>query len=154
MESYMLILERLPGDFIPIDLTLVNEIFDNDIKSIDHFTSFLSKDKLIKLIKDLNIVTSEYLDGNFYIIDSKKRKYPAIFKETFSNFSLTEFLYVNKDNKNIINTIYNIYPNNKSELKDAIGNGDLIKIISLIKTLPYIEGRKLRLYIVNNLISN
>lgn len=154
MENYILILERLHGDFIPIDLTLINKLFTKKIENIDHFTSFITENKLRKLIKDLNIVTDEYLKGTFYILDSNKRKHQVIYKDTFKNFSITEFIYLNKDNKNLINTIYNIYPGNKTEFKTAINNDDIAKIIFLLKTLPYIDGRELKFYIKNNLLNN
>ncbi len=164
MERYFLILEKRPGDFMPIDISLLSMGFNslNNIELIDKYTEVFLKEELIDNIKKANIVTDDYLNGKLYIIDEKKNKYPVVFKKTFFNFDVIEFIYYNIENKDLMNTIYNLYQKNAknnleidvNDFKVAIENKDIAKIIFHLQMLPYIKLRCIKFYIKEKLIKN
>lgn len=141
-----------------IDIGRLDEnVFDSSLESIDAFTSNYSNEDLIELIRKNNIVTDEYLNGELCVIDQRKHKYPVLLNDTFDDFNLLEFLYKNIDDKDLMNTVYNIYREyvksideiDDMDFKASLANHDVSLCMINILKLPYVKRRSFELYCMN-----
>lgn len=157
-RKYNLVLIAPKKNPMPIDITLLdNDILDSSIESIDIFTSKYTKDDLINLIHKSNIVTSEYLFGDLYILDNNKYKLEVFTKNLFGDFILEEFIKENISNLNLMNTIYNIFSqytkNHNIALgiyfKEAVLESKFDEISEILRHVPYIARRKFEFYVFN-----
>lgn len=140
---------------MPIDISVLDdEVFGQGIEAIDIFTSKYTNDELMQVIRDSNILTEEYLNGELCIIDNKKHKYPVLLKDFFLEFSLYDFIASNIDDKNLMNSVYNIFieytksdEDFNSELyKKALLKKDVSLSMSYVCIMPYIARRRFEFY--------
>ena len=108
--QYFLSLERRPKDvkFINIaNLHIANGYNPHNLKEIDSFTMYFTKEEIIDAIKEDNIVETEYQNGNLVIQDALKKYHPLVVidKEFWHNFNLLNFLKEKLDNKEFINNV-------------------------------------------------
>lgn len=159
MNNHHLIIEKRHGDFVPIDISLLSGDFynGNSIQELDSFTSLYEKNELLGLIIKSNIIPEDYLDGHLFVLNEFKYKLPVKYKN-MEDFSITEFLYNNLNNKEILNKVYNIYvsntkeePSKHVEFNNYIKEQDLKNIVISIKVLPYLKYRNILFYIKDKL---
>jgi hypothetical protein len=171
--KYLLVMEPIdrPGDYAVININLLglNEVSINysTMLDIDNFTSQFSKNALIEAIRNSNIVLDKYLNGDVYVIKlpngSKKysNRYPVLTQDVIKDIDIVSFIYANIKNKDVLNTIKNVYGRlinglaeyNIVDLQNAIVAQDVREITKLLLTLPYEKRRELRLFITNRLIN-
>ena len=154
--GYHLVLENRPNDFMPIDIGIISKDKSYGFKSIeeiDSFTKKYSKEDIMVMISDNNIVPYDYLSGNLRIINDNKYRYDVLYKTT--TFSLDDFFASNITNKQIMNRFLNIYLKsnkaNADNMKKAIKEQDLSKILDLVFKLPYLDVRNIYTYLVANI---
>lgn len=166
MKNYLLVLEKRPFDYMPININLLDLIDNskvyNSIKDIDDFTKQYTKKQIIDSIINANIVTSEYLTGDLLIIEiinnNKKylHKYKALTKDIINDFDLIKFIYTNINNKNILNSIsvklQNLIEKEDEELlilfKDSVNKKNVKDIVKILFFLPYEYQREIDLYLI------
>lgn len=154
--SYHLVLESRPGDFMPIDINLLQNSYQNynysSIENIDNFTKNYTKQELFKMITDSNIVPNSYLKGNLKVINDNRYRYQLLSKDHL--FALDTFLKNNINNKERMNHFLNIYFKysfgNKEEMITAIKNKNINKAIFLLLNLPYLYIRSIYVYLLNH----
>ena len=81
---YNLVLELRNGDYNVIEINNISNIhldYPNSIETIDAFTMHFSENELKDLIEKNNMVSIEYLKGNFKIISNLKHRLPILTKE-------------------------------------------------------------------------
>jgi hypothetical protein len=154
--GYHLVLEYRPNDFMPIDIGIISKDKSYGFKSIeeiDSFTKKYSKEDIMVMISDNNIVPYDYLSGNLRIINDNKYRYDVLYNTT--TFSLDDFFASNITNKQIMNKFLNIYLKsnkaNADNMKKAIKEQDLSKILDLVFKLPYLDVRNIYTYLVANI---
>ena len=154
--GYHLVLENRPNDFMPIDISIISNDKSYGFKSIeeiDSFTKKYSKEDIMVMISDNNIVPSDYLSGTLRIINDNKYRYDVLYNTT--TFSLDDFFASNITNKQIMNKFLNIYLKsnkaNADNMKKAIKEQDLSKILDLVFKLPYLDVRNIYTYLVANI---
>ncbi len=184
-NNYLLILESKPGDFMPIALNTFSEgkNFDGSIESIDAITSNYTEKELLEEIKKLNIVQFRNLEGKLLIKGSGKARLEVLFKDTFSEFILNDYIIDNIEDKQFLNKIFNkcksLIDNYSKEkvdkylkrlklILDSSANNDEEKnnkvnqLFKHLNILPYCVKRKFNFYFLeldiikrnNDLISN
>src|SRR5574344_472836 len=117
VNIYNLVIKKDRGNYMPINISLLGFNLGklNDIMSIDMFTSKYSKEELLKAIKNANIVTSDFLDGELKIakLDVKKHKYivdyPILTSDYLNGFNLNNYLNNNIKDKSIMNILRSKY---------------------------------------------
>ncbi|MBR4231361.1 MAG: hypothetical protein IKR74_04335 [Bacilli bacterium] len=154
--GYHLVLENRPNDFMPIDISIISNDKSYGFKSIeeiDSFTKKYSKEDIMVMISDNNIVPYDYLSGTLRIINDNKYRYDVLYNTT--TFSLDDFFASNITNKQIMNKFLNIYLKsnkaNADNMKKAIKEQDLSKILDLVFKLPYLDVRNIYTYLVANI---
>lgn len=153
-SNYYLVLEYRHGDFMPIDINLLNKsnINFNEIKSIDNFTKKYSKEEIIDLIKENNLVPKEYLNGDLLIINDKKYRYQLLTKN--DSFALDTFIIDNISNKVVMNKLVNIYQKYTKEnidlLKKTINSQNIKDTLDVLLSLDYEILRNIYVYLANN----
>ena len=154
--GYHLVLENRPNDFMPIDISIISNDKSYGFKSIeeiDSFTKKYSKEDIMMMISDNNIVPYDYLSGKLKIINDNKYRYDVLYKTT--TFSLDDFFANNINNKQIMNKFLNIYLKSSKasadNMKKAIKKQDLSKILDLVFKLPYLDVRNIYTYLVANI---
>lgn len=154
-NKYNLVLEALPGDFMPIDINLlVNNKYPlnfSSIENIDAWTKRYTKEEIMDKIISTNIVEEKYLHGKLCIINEKKYRFPLISKD--DTFTLDRFIYNNINNKQVMNKLVNIYQkyekDNIEYLKEAIKDKDISNVLNVILSLPYEKTRNIYCYLEN-----
>lgn len=140
---------------MPIDImALDSELIDSSLESIDIFTTKHSNESLMQVIRNSNILTEEYLNGELCIVDNRKHKYPVVLNNTFIEFEINDFIYTNIDNKNLMNSIYNIYQTYMKNIEGFDANNFKLALLEenynevsmYIAVMPYIERRKFQFY--------
>lgn len=152
-NKYNLVLEALPGDFMPIDINLlVNNKYPlnfSKLENIDAWSKKYTMDEIINKIKDTNIVEEKYLRGNLSIINERKYRFPVMTKDDI--FQLDTFLYSKINDKQLMNKVINIYQKyekkNVDELKQAIKDQDAALALNIILSLPYEKIRNIYYYL-------
>lgn len=153
--DYHLVIEYLPGDFMPIDINVLTNDYEkkyNNLDTIDAFTKKYTINELFDMIEEANLVPSKYLDGGLEIINNRKYRYPIISKDT--SFSLDLFLSQNISNGRMMNKFLNIFlkydKNHKDEMQKAIDSGNIYEVLNLIFELPYEKVRNIYTYMLQN----
>lgn len=152
--EYHLVLEYLPGDFMPIDINVLlnsDETSYTSLDTIDSFTKKYTIDELYDMIKESNIVPDQYLKGDLQIINNRKYRYKVISRDT--NFSLDLFFSKNISNKRLMNKFLNIYlkyDKNKDDMQKALDNENIYEVLNLIFALPYENVRNIYCYMLEN----
>lgn len=141
---------------MPIDISIISKDKSYGFKSIeeiDNFTKKYSEKDIMVMISDNNIVPYDYLSGNLRIINDNKYRYDVLYNTT--TFSLDDFFASNITNKQIMNKFLNIYLKsnkaNADNMKKAIKEQDLSKILDLVFKLPYLDVRNIYTYLVANI---
>jgi hypothetical protein len=165
-NRYMLVLERRPFDYMPINigqLDIGSGINYNSMRDIDTFTKAFSKKDIIDSVKRSNLVTDEYLNGNMILIEIEDNnskylhKYPALTSDLTEDFDLVSFIYSNINDKNLMNSIIVKYSNLYHDddmiamIKDASNNKDTRSVLRFIYMMPYDKMRELYIYILTKL---
>lgn len=154
--AYFLSLEKRPGDFMPLNISLLS--YDNmkdysSLENIDEFTRKYTKKELLDIIKNSNIVTPDYLEGNLLVINDKKYRYPLFTKDI--TMSLDTFFINNINDKQIMNKFINIYlkysSNNISLIKEAIKEKKVDIILQNLFLLSYENIRFIYFYLYNHI---
>jgi len=154
--KYNLVLEARPGDFMPIDINVLakNSENYNFLENIDAFTIKYSTFELIEMIKSVNIVPDEYLNGHLWVINDNKYRYKVLTKNRAVSLDL--FLKDNildKQKMNKFLNIFNKYAKEKQELmKKSIQERDIKSILALLFSLPYENVRNIYTYIEENIL--
>lgn len=161
MESsmtYHLVLEALPGDFMPIDINvLLNNnlpVNYNSLNIIDEFTKKYSLKEIFTMIEENNIVPERYLKGNLKIINDNKYRYIAITNDI--DFALDTFLTEYINDKKVMNKFMNIYikycKESKDEMKVALASGNIYNVLEVLFNNTYENVRNIYVYIYENII--
>src|SRR5574344_251179 len=121
-NKFYLIMEPFdrPGDYMIVDISLLdlninNYIDNNSLADLDKFTSNFNKNLLIESVKNSNTVLEKYLNGDIYIAEIEKgnkkylHKYPVVTNEVLKDIDIVSYVHFNIKNKNVMNTIKNIY---------------------------------------------
>ena len=161
-QKHFLAMQAMPGDNAFIDISalkIANGYSPNSLSDIDSFTMCFTYEEIVNDIKEANIVSSKYLDGKLVIADNQKHNpLDVITKDTYNDFDLFLFLADNYDNKNLMNTIYTKYSAivNDVPLAKLFKNSTSFEMANMILKLPYLEQRKLMLYLLekNNTLNN
>lgn len=156
----LLALEEKPNSFIPIDIHMLGFGFSCAIltlKDIDHFTMSYDENEIKRLIRNVNIVPLEALEGNLVILyedNENKRKAPLLTKDIINEYGIIEILIRNINNKNFINQIVTKIKAMKLEesfvlnLIANLKNGNVSNFMNLYGMMNYLEQRKLYLYMI------
>ena len=154
--GYHLVLEYRPNDFMPIDISIISNDKSYGFKSIeeiDSFTKKYSKEDIMVMISDNNIVPYDYLSGKLLIINDNKYRYDVLYKTT--TFSLDDFFVKNISNKQTMNKFLNIYLKsdeaNADSMKKAIKKQNLSEVLDLVFRLPYLDVRNIYTYLIANI---
>ncbi len=150
-DKYYLAIETKPNNYFPINLLDLNIASKNidKLEELDAFTSKYSKEELINLIKEANLL--EITDNmEVIVIYNEKnviRKSPVLTKENVYN--MWSYLKVNYEDKNFVNKIYNFLKNkidseSLNKIKNTNNQDSFLKNIS---SLPYLVQRKLYFYL-------
>ena len=150
-DKYYLAIETKPNNYFPINLLDLNIASKNidKLEELDAFTSKYSKEELINLIKEANLL--EITDNmEVIVIYNEKnviRKSPVLTKENVYN--MWSYLKVNYEDKNFVNKIYNFLKNkidseSLNKIKNTNNQDSFLKSIS---SLPYLVQRKLYFYL-------
>lgn len=154
-NKYNLVLEALPGDFMPID---INALLNNQYKmnfqtleNIDAWTKRYTKREIMDKISESNIVENKYLNGRLHIINDKKYRFEVITKD--NTFKLDTFIINNINDKQLMNKLVNIYQkyekNNIDELKKSIQEKSVSGVLNIIFSLSYENIRNIYFYLCN-----
>ncbi len=153
--NYFLVLEKRPKDFMPININIIardNSHIYSSLQNIDEFTRKYTSDEIKDMIKENNLVTDDYLEGNLCVINENKYRYKLFTKDV--NMSMDTFLLDNIKNKQIMNKFVNIYlkytNDNINELKEAIKNGHINIILQILFNLDYETIRNIYFYLYEN----
>lgn len=165
MKNYLLVLEKRPFDYMPINISLLDISYGknlNTLKDIDTFTKAYTKSEIINSVIKANIVTQDYIDGQLVVVEiennNKKylHKYKALTNDFVNGFDLVKFIYENITNKNVMNSIIvkcsNLLKNNQdtlNNLKESINIKDIRATLLTFYTLPYETKRELEIYIID-----
>jgi len=140
---YHLVLEARPKEFMPIDINLLlgnkeKESYTS-LMEIDKFTKKFTKEEIFIMIKDVNIVSDNYLNGTLDIINDHKYRFGVITKD--DEFSLDTFFEKYFDDKIIMNKFYNVYikycSSTKDEMKSALEEKNLNKVLNVLFNNSY-----------------
>lgn len=153
---YHLVLENRPGDFMPVDLKLISKDKSHGYKAIeeiDSFTKKYSKEDIMIMISDNNIVPFDYLEGKLQIINDKKYRFDVLYKTT--TFSLDDFFINNISDKQAMNKFLNVYLKSKDansgEMKKSIQKQNVSAVLNLLFQLSYLDVRNIYTYLANNI---
>lgn len=160
--KFYLVLQKRLGDYNVITIEHLDiytgEIISN-LASIDSFTCKYSEDEIKASIERANIVEKSYLTGSLRVISEYKHNFEILTKETFER--IYEFKNSLISDKQLLNSIYNIYKNNIESVlqdkdmikrflkmfKDSLYKNDFNKSMELIEQLPYLKARNIYFYI-------
>lgn len=142
----------MPVDIQSLDQTLFG-VDLTSLESIDAFTSRYTNDELMSIIRNSNILSEEYLNGELNVIDNRNHKFPVILSDTFLEFDIVKFISANIEDKALMNKIYNIYNRecknipgiNAEEFNEDINNKNAKSIIFRLYFLPYYNFRIIEL---------
>lgn len=155
--AYFLILEKRPGDFMPINISILNGNTYTDyslIENIDQFTKDLTKEEIITLVKNNNIVSPEYLEGSLWVINEKKYRFGVLTKDI--NMSLDTFFLKYINDKRIMNKFVNIYlkysKDNIDNIKKAIEDKKVDVILQNLFMLSYDKVRSIYFYLYEKVV--
>ena len=150
--NYFLVLEKRPKDFMPINIQIINKDQKTNyltIQNIDNFTRNYTSLEIKDLIKQNNLVTEDYLNGNLWVINENKYRYPVFTKDI--NLSMDDFLLKNINNKQLMNKFINIYSKYSKEnldlLKENIQKEKVANILQILFSLDYLSIRNIYFYI-------
>ena len=150
--NYFLVLEKRPKDFMPINIQIINKDQKTNyltIQNIDNFTRNYTSLEIKDLIKQNNLVTEDYLNGNLWVINENKYRYPVFTKDI--NLSMDDFLIKNINNKQLMNKFINIYSKYSKEnldlLKENIQKEKVANILQILFSLDYLSIRNIYFYI-------
>ena len=150
--NYFLVLEKRPKDFMPINIQIINKDQKTNyltLQNIDNFTRNYTSLEIKDLIKENNLVTEDYLNGNLWIINENKYRYPLFTKDI--NLSMDDFLLKNIHNKQIMNKFINIYSKYSKEnldlLKENIQKEKVANILQILFSLDYLSIRNIYFYL-------
>lgn len=153
--NYYLILEKRPGDFMPINIAIIennNEQYAS-LQAIDAFTKKYSEEEIINLIKKSNIVPDSYLEGKLFVINDRKYRSKVLTKDI--DLSLDIFLEKYIDNKQVMNKFINIYQKYSKEdidiIKDAINDKRIDIILQTLFLRSYEIVRNIYFYLYENI---
>lgn len=165
MKNYLLVLEKRPFDYMPINISLLDIGYGknlNTLKDIDVFTKAYTKDEIINSVIKANIVTQNYLDGQLVVVEIENNnqkylhKYKTLTNDFINGFDLVKFIYENITNKNIMNSIIvkcsNLLKNDQDVLnsfKESINTKNIRATLLAFYTLPYEVKRELEIYIID-----
>ncbi len=160
--KYMLVLEKRPFDYMPINIGLL-DVSDGQnyytFPEIDAFTQTYNKQEIIDSVSRSNTITNSYLSGELNvieIIDGNNKylhKYPAMTNELVDGFDIVDYIYNNFDDKNLMNMLMVKYSNLvedevlKKAIRIAYQVRDIKTIISYIYMMPYAGYRELICYL-------
>ena len=150
--NYHLVLELQPGDFMPININILlnNNINYLNILNIDSFTKKHLENEILIMIREANIVPSNYLNGRLQIINDKKFRYPVLYKDI--NFTLDTFFENYIDDKQMMNKFLNVYlkyNSSKEAIQKYIDKKDIEKILNNLYNLDYLTLRNIYFYLLN-----
>ena len=157
---YSLALQKQKGNEVLIntlDLDIAKGFFSTDIEQIDAFTLNFTKEEIIASIERANIADG-YLEGELIIqsLENKKDIKVAMTKDFVKDFEIGNYLYMIKDNKNLLSNFANKYmsivndENLKNRMKDALKN-NIEEMYKLFEELPYINKREFIVYLINSI---
>lgn len=177
VKTYCLVIKRKNNDFLPIEWNLTKFYNGENLYTLDGIDAFTAKVTRKELIEELlikNLVSPTDQFQSFSIIYKTKKgarelKEGAIFQEdnaVLSENDLIEFLFVNQDNKQLYNEVYNIChfkdeDGAVKEFKFVLKQIDLFKIkgdngvkaaLSMFKKISYDKKRTIILRIVDTII--
>ena len=148
---YHLVIELRPGDFMPIDISILsNDKYTNFfmLETIDQFTKKYTKDELMDLVIENNLVPNEYFAGELKIVNENKYRYPLITIE--DTFSFESFFDKYMDDKQMMNkfmNIYHKYSDDTKMMKEAINQKSIRHILNTLFLLPYEKVRFIYIYL-------
>ena len=161
-DKYYLVLECRPGDFMPIDINIINSLpyrIDYSIlENIDNFTKNYFDFEIRNMIRLNNLVPFEYMDGKLQIMNQNHYRFPLYTKDCI--FSIVDFFDNFHSDKQIMNKFMNIYLKYQKDqklfevMKLAIEKGNTIQILSLLYNLPYVKMRSIYMYISQNILND
>lgn len=156
----LLALEEKPNSFIPIDIHSLGFGFSCAIltlQDVDHFTMNYEENEIKILIKNVNIVPLEALEGNLVILyedNENKRKAPLLTKDIINEYGIIEILIRNTNNKDFINQIITKIKSMKLDESLALNlianlkTGNVINFMNSYGMMNYLDKRKLYLYMI------
>lgn len=170
MESikYYLVLELRLGDYNLIDinkLDICNGLVNNELLSIDVFTSKFTEEEIKGSIERSNTVQPAYLTGSLKVISEAKHNFRVLTKDIID--IIQEFQYSEEDiDQNFKNKIYGAYKKVVEstfedvsfikglldKFKTTLRNGNKREIFLIIEQLPYNKSRLIYYYIYNEII--
>lgn len=176
-KNYLLVIKRQNNDFVSVEWQY-SKLYQGEnlytLEGIDSFTRRIEKKELIKSLIEENLADPNERFEKFAIIYKSKNKTRElkegiIFKEDnaiYSEDDLIKFIIKNKDNKDVINKIYNLL--NPKEDEDKIkefkfiiknldiftqkGENGLKAALSTFKNISYEKKRSIILKITDNII--
>lgn len=178
-KTYLLVIKRNNNDFLPIewhycDLYKGENLYT--LEGIDSFTRRITSTELVLSIAKANLVDPKEKFQKFAIIykvknKTRELKEGAIFKEhdiIYSEDELIKFIIKNKDNKELINKIFNLinFKDAEEKIKEfkfvlknldlfaAKGPNGLKVALSTFKNISYEKKRTIILKITDNIIIN
>lgn len=178
-KTYLLVIKRNNNDFLPIewqycDLYKGENLYT--LEGIDSFTRRITSTELVLSIAKANLVDPKEKFQKFAIIykvknKTRELKEGAIFKEhdiIYSEDELIKFIIKNKDNKELINKIFNLinFKDAEEKIKEfkfvlknldlfaAKGPNGLKAALSTFKNISYEKKRTIILKITDNIIIN
>lgn len=159
-QKHFLALLSRPGDCIFIDISkldISNGYNPANLSDLDSFTIHFTKEEILASIIRANVASDKYLNGTLVIQDNQKHKPLTIIDKTFYN-SFRIDLYLkdsinNKEKLNIILNKFNSVCDNKETynlFEKSLKENDLDLAIDIIFNLPYLNQRKLIIYLIEN----
>lgn len=155
---YNLVLELRNGDYNVIEINNISNInldYPNSIETIDAFTMHFSENELKDLIEKNNMVSLEYLKGNFKIISNLKHRLPILTKEDLKTINEINNGEIELET-NLKDKLYGYYKKTLEKLadneafyerlkkfKEALKINNYNEIFELIKEMPYSKSRSI-----------
>ncbi len=161
--NYFLALEKMPGNYMIIDINRLDicQIPVNyDISQIDAFTKNFTEEEIKESVERSNMMVSpDYLSGTLKIVSNKKHNLEVFTKDKAQ--SIVEMQLLNDLEHDLKHKLYDAYKNVvdklfKSsdfskilleELKKALDENNKAKIFKIIEELPYDKARTIYLKI-------
>lgn len=153
--NYYLVLEKRPGDFMPINISLLenaNGLYES-LQAIDAFTKKYNEEEIIESIKKSNIVPDSYLEGKLFVINNHKYRSRVLTKDI--DLSLDTFFEKYIGDKQVMNKFMNIYLKYSKEdvetIKNAISEKRIDIILQTLFLREYEVVRNIYIYLYENI---
>lgn len=160
--KFYLVLQKRLGDYNIVtieNLDIYEGTTGSNLSNIDAFTCKFTESEIMESIERSNIVRPEYLTGKLRVISEYKHNFDILTKDIFER--VNEFHNMLITDKQILNSIYNVYKNNLEDVltdavminkflelfKKSLYDNDFNKSMELIEQLPYLKARNIYFYI-------